>query len=285
VIEQLISASGDIMTLSDKVLLVGGGKMGSAMLRGWLSKGLATERVRVIEPDTDVAKAIDEDLAVPVLSNIENLASDFTPNVIVLAVKPQGMNTIVSGYAKMAQAGAVTLSIAAGRNVAFLERYLGCNTAVVRTMPNTPAAIGRGITAAYPNKHVSSVQKESCHGLLEAMGEVVWISDEDQIDPVTAISGSGPAYVFLLIECLAAAARKQGLPDEVAAKLALVTVAGAGELALRSEEEASVLRRNVTSPGGTTAAALEVLMSDEGLENLMMRAVQVATDRSRDLAG
>ena len=273
------------MTLSNNILLVGGGKMGSAMLRGWLSKGLATERVRVIEPDADVSKALEEELAVSVVPNLGNLDSNYAPDVIVLAVKPQGMNTIVPGYAKMAQAGAVTLSIAAGRTVAFLERYLGRDTAVVRTMPNTPAAIGRGITAAYPNKWVSSKQKESCHGLLEAMGEVVWISDEDQIDPVTAISGSGPAYVFLLIECLATAARKQGLPDEVAAKLALVTVAGAGELALRSDEDASVLRQNVTSPGGTTAAALEILMSEEGLKSLMLRAVQVATVRSRDLAG
>ena len=272
------------MTLSSSVLLVGGGKMGSAMLRGWLSKGLETERVRVIEPDVAASKAIGEDLAVPVLQNIQKLDSNFSPDVIVLAVKPQGMSTIVPNYAKMAQAGAVTVSIAAGRTVAFLERCLGRDTAIVRTMPNTPAAIGRGITAAYPNKYVSIDQKESCHGLLEAMGEVVWISEEAQIDPVTAISGSGPAYVFLLIECLAAAGRKQGLSDEVAAKLALVTVAGAGELALRSEEDASVLRQNVTSPGGTTAAALEVLMSDEGIENLMLRAVEAATVRSRGLA-
>ncbi|MEE2661595.1 MAG: pyrroline-5-carboxylate reductase [Pseudomonadota bacterium] len=272
------------MTLSNKVLLVGGGKMGSAMLRGWLSKGLETERVRVVEPDTAVSRAIDIDLAVSVVPNIQNLDSNFTPDVIVLAVKPQGMSTIVPHYAKLAQAGAVTVSIAAGRTVEFLERYLGRDTAIVRTMPNTPAAIGRGITAAYPNRYVSINQKKSCHSLLEAMGEVVWISEEAQIDSVTAISGSGPAYVFLLIECLAAAARKQGLPDEVAAKLALVTVSGAGELALRSDEDASVLRQNVTSPGGTTAAALEVLMSDEGIENLMLRAVEVAAARSRDLA-
>ncbi len=273
------------MTLSDNVLLVGGGKMGSAMLHGWLSNGLPLERVRVIDPDPHVSKAIYKDVVVSVAPDIQNLDSDFIPDVIVLAVKPQSMSTIVPNYAKMAQTGAVTLSIAAGRTVAFLEKYLGGDTAIVRTMPNTPAAIGRGITAAYPNKYVSSNQKESCHRLLEAIGEVVWLLDEDQIDSVTATSGSGPAYVFLLIECLAAAAKKQGLPDEVAAKLALVTVAGAGELALRSEEDPSVLRQNVTSPGGTTAAALEVLMSDEGLEKLMLRAVEVATIRSRELAG
>lgn len=273
------------MTVSDNVLLVGGGKMGSAMLRGWLSNGLEQQRVRVIEPAAAVAKAIRNELSVSVVPDIEDLDPKFSADVIIFAVKPQGMDKIVPNYAKIAQAGAVTLSIAAGRTIAFLEKHLGSNNSIVRTMPNTPAAIGRGITAACPNPYVTDDQKRSCNTLLKAMGEVVWISNEDHIDPVTAISGSGPAYVFLLIECLVLAGRTQGLSEDVAGKLAVATVAGAAELALKSEEDATTLRRNVTSPGGTTAAALDVLMAENGLEPLMLQAIQVATTRSRELAG
>ena len=152
-------------------------------------------------------------------------------------------------------------------------------------MPNTPAAIGRGITAACANSAVSEGQRALCQTLLEAVGEVVWVEDEALLDPVTAVSGSGPAYVFLLIECLTRAGEAQGLPAATAARLAQATVAGAGELARLSEDGADVLRRNVTSPGGTTQAALEVLMSDQGLAPLMERAVDAATRRSRELAG
>jgi len=180
---------------------------------------------------------------------------------------------------------AVFLSIAAGRPIAYFEDRLGEDAAVVRTMPNTPAAIGRGITVACANRHVNGADRAICGDLLAAVGEVAWVDDEGLLDAVTATSGSGPAYVFLLIECLAAAGGAAGLPSDLAMRLARATVAGAGELAYQSEEAPSELRRNVTSPGGTTAAALSVLMADDGLGRLLTRAVAEATRRSRELAG
>ncbi len=173
----------------------------------------------------------------------------------------------------------------AGRTLAFLQSALPPHTAVVRTMPNTPAAIGRGITVAVPNAAVSAHQRDLAHRLMAATGAVEWIADESLMDAVTAVSGSGPAYVFLLAEALAKAGAAAGLPADLAGKLARATVAGSGELLHRSPFEASALRQNVTSPGGTTAAALDVLMAADGLPKLMERAIAAATRRSRELAG
>jgi pyrroline-5-carboxylate reductase len=174
--------------------------------------------------------------------------------------------------------------VAAGRTIAGFEAHLPHGTAVVRSIPNTPASVGRGITAAVANAHVTAKQKALCDGLLRAVGAVVWVDSEDQIDAATAVSGSGPAYVFLLAECLAEAGRKAGLPAALAAELARWTVAGAGELLHRTDLPADQLRRNVTSPNGTTHAALQVLMADGGLQPLMTEAVAAATRRSRELA-
>lgn len=256
------------------------------MLRGWLSRGVAPDNVRVVEPFADAAAALRQELSVTVLEDAAAIDPGFVPDIVVFAVKPQGMDDIVPAYAAFAAKGAVSLSIAAGRTISYFETHLGDGAAVVRTMPNTPAAVGRGITAACANGHVSAAQKTACENLLEAVGEVVWVEHEDMIDAVTAVSGSGPAYVFLMIECMAKAGEAQGLPADIAAKLARATVAGAGELARQSDEPAATLRQNVTSPGGTTAAALEVLMSDDdGLPPLMDRAIDAATRRSRELAG
>ena len=268
-----------------KILLVGCGKMGSAMLRGWLAKGISPTNICVIEPHSEAVSALRSDSSVSVLSSPEELHADYDPNIIVFAVKPQGMEDILDHYCGDLTSTAVVLSIAAGRNIAFFEKIFGGGAAVVRTMPNTPAAIGRGITAACANNNVNSVQRAACQDLLEAIGDVVWVDDEALIDPVTAVSGSGPAYVFLMIECLAHAGVVQGLPLKIAKELALATVAGAGELARLSDEAAETLRVNVTSPGGTTAAALEVLMSEDGLGVLMDQAVEAATRRSRELSG
>ncbi|MEE2996583.1 MAG: pyrroline-5-carboxylate reductase [Pseudomonadota bacterium] len=273
------------MPISNKIILVGCGKMGGAMLRGWLATGLSAYDVRVVEPFLEAAVALRSELSVPVVSSAEELEDGCNPDVVVFAVKPQGMEEIVRPYAGPLTETAVVLSIAAGRNIEFFERHLGEGVAIVRTMPNTPAAVGRGITAACANVNVKTDQRAVCQALLEAMGEVVWLEDEALIDSVTAVSGSGPAYVFLLIECLARAGEAQGLPPETAEKLARATVAGSGELAQLSDETAGELRVNVTSPGGTTAAALEVLMSDDGLDALMRRAVAAATKRARELAG
>lgn len=273
------------MSAAQKILLVGCGKMGGAMLRGWLARGIPAANVRVVEPFAEAADTLRSELSVTVVADGADVGGDFAPDIVVFAVKPQGMDGIVPGYAGYASSGAAFLSIAAGRTISYFENHLGRDAAIVRTMPNTPAAVGRGITAACPNDHVTGEQRAACETLLEAVGEVVWVEDEALIDPVTAVSGSGPAYVFLLIECLARAGEAQGLPAETAARLARATVAGSGELARQSDEAAGTLRENVTSPGGTTAAALAVLMADDGLQPLMDRAIEAATRRSRELAG
>jgi pyrroline-5-carboxylate reductase len=206
------------------------------------------------------------------------------PAVIVVAVKPQVMDEVFPPLARLAGKGTVVLSIAAGRTIAGFERHLAPGVAVIRSMPNTPAAIGRGITVAVGNAHVTPAQRAACDALLRAVGEVAWVDDEGLIDAVTAVSGSGPAYVFYLAECLAEAGVKAGLAPELAQKLARWTVAGSGELLHRSDLGADVLRQNVTSPGGTTFAALQVLMADGGLPKLMREAVAAATRRSRELA-
>ena len=206
------------------------------------------------------------------------------PAVIIAAVKPQMMDQVFAPLAKLAGPDTVILSIAAGRSIASFEKHLSPGIAVVRAMPNTPAAIGRGITGAVGNAHMSPAQKATCDGLLRAVGDVVWISDEALIDAVTAVSGSGPAYVFLLAECLAEAGRAAGLDAVTAAKLARATVSGAGELLHQSASDAATLRQNVTSPGGTTAAALSVLMRDgNGLQRLMTEAVLAAKNKGRAL--
>lgn len=256
------------------------------MLRGWLSRGVAPDDVTVIEPFVEAVGAMRQELSVTVLADVATIEPTFAPDIVVFAVKPQGMDDIVPAYAGFAAKGAVSLSIVAGRKLSYLQSRLGDRAAVVRAMPNTPAAVGRGITAACANQHVSDDQRILCTGLLEAVGDSVWVENEEMIDAVTGVSGSGPAYVFLMIECMAKAGEAQGLPADIAEKLARATVAGSGELARKSEEVASVLRQNVTSPGGTTAAALDVLMaSNGGLQQLMSRAIDAATKRSRELAG
>jgi pyrroline-5-carboxylate reductase len=272
------------MTISGHLLLVGCGKMGGAMLRGWLQRGVRPGDVTVIEPNlaavTDMAAA-----GVRLLEDAAKLPADLEPAVVLLAVKPQMTDATVPAYRRLVGANTVFLSIAAGRTIAYFERHLGAQAAIVRSMPNTPAAVGRGITVACPNRHVAVAERALCGELLAAVGEVAWVEDEGLLDAVTAVSGGGPAYVFLLIECLAEAAVAAGLPPELAMRLARVTVSGAGELARLSSEPAAVLRQNVTSPGGTTLEALKVLMAADGLQPLMTKAIAAATRRSRELAG
>ncbi len=263
------------------VLLVGCGKMGGAMLEGWLG-GASAQRFVVVEPSG--AAAFAGRPGVELHQSAMGLDLDLRPDVIVLAVKPQMMDEAIRHYPRFVGPSTVFLSIAAGKTLAYFARHLGEEACIVRAMPNTPAAIGRGITVGCANGNVSPAQIALCDKLLAAVGEVAWVEDEGLIDAVTAVSGSGPAYVFLLIECLARAGVAQGLPEELAMRLARATVAGAGELARRSSEPASVLRQNVTSPGGTTQAALQVLMGEQGLDPLLMKAVAAATNRSRELA-
>lgn len=261
------------------LLLAGCGKMGGAMLEGWLAAGIA-DSVVVVEPQGG-----SPDLpGVTRCAGADRIPAGFRPDVVVFAVKPQVMDAVVPGYARFVRPETLFLSVAAGRTIAGFERMLGGEAAVVRAMPNTPAAVGRGITAAFANPNVSPEQRELADRLLSAVGEVAWIDEEAQIDAVTGVSGSGPAYVFLLVEAMAEAGRKAGLPADLAMRLARATVAGGGELLHRSTEPAGQLRRNVTSPNGTTQAALDVLMAENGMEALLERAVAAAARRSRELA-
>lgn len=258
--------------------------MGAAMLSGWLDQGVDASDVVVVEPHGDTASALAERHGVTVLDDAGDIGSDVRPDTVVLAVKPQVMSAAAASYARFVEARPVFLSIAAGRTIASLEDDLGDEAAIVRAMPNSPAAIGRGITVACANGRVSDAQLTMCTGLLEAVGEVAWVADERLMDAVTAVSGSGPAYVFLLAECLARAGVEAGLPSDLAHRLASATVAGAGALLRRSDDHPRIHRDNVTSPGGTTAAALEVLMGPGGLQPLLTSAVAAAARRSRELA-
>ncbi|MGC2202411.1 MAG: pyrroline-5-carboxylate reductase [Stellaceae bacterium] len=264
------------------LVLVGCGKMGTAMLRGWMAAGVAS-RFLVIEP-AGMPSAIGSAANVVCYPSAEELPSDCVPDAVVFAIKPQVVDAILPYYCRWADRGALFLSIVAGKTLAGLTRHLGPTAAIVRTMPNTPAAIGRGITVACANRFVTVEQRQLCDRLLAAIGDSAWVEDEAQIDAVTAVSGSGPAYVFLLIETLAQAGEAEGLPAALALQLARSTVAGSGELARLSDESPAQLREDVTSPGGTTRAALDVLMAPDGLERLIKRAVAAAAARSRELA-
>jgi pyrroline-5-carboxylate reductase len=271
------------LALDGDLILAGAGNMGGAMLTGWLASGLDPKRIVVQDPSPapKIAELLREHgiACEPVIT-----PRSAPPAVILVAVKPQAMDDVFPSLAKLAGSGTVVLSIAAGKTIASFERHLAKGSAVVRSIPNTPAAVGRGITVATPNAHVTARQKDACDSLLRAIGDVAWVDDEALIDPVTAVSGSGPAYVFYLTECLAEAGVKAGLPQELAQRLARWTVAGSGELLFRSDQGADVLRKNVTSPNGTTFAALQVLMADTGLQPLMTDAIAAATRRSRELA-
>ncbi len=272
----------DMSGLSGPVLLVGCGKMGGALLGGWLDQGIAADQVVVVEPALDAERSAVPD-GVAVLADADGIAADLAPAVVIFAVKPQVMGDVVPGYSRFVAAGAVFLSIAAGTPISFFEANLGDGAAVVRVMPNTPAAVRRGMSVLCANAHASAAQRELCGGLMAAVGDTAWLDDEGLMDAVTAVSGSGPAYVFHLIECLAQAGVEVGLDAELSARLALQTVAGSGELARLSDDDAAQLRVNVTSPGGTTQAALEVLMADGGLQPLMTAAVKAAEKRGREL--
>jgi pyrroline-5-carboxylate reductase len=264
------------------IVLVGAGKMGGAMLDGWLALGLPPASVVAIEPQPtpELTALASRGLKLnPPLKDVRGASA------IVIAVKPQVAPTVVPTLVPLLAPDTVVLSIMAGRTLAFLKGALAPDIALVRAMPNTPAAIGRGITVAVPNAKVSQRQRELVDALLAATGLVEWVTDEGLIDAVTAVSGSGPAYVFLLVEALTQAGISAGLSPELAAKLARATVSGSGELLNRSPLDPATLRQNVTSPGGTTAAALDVLMAADGLAALMSRAVLAATRRSRELAG
>jgi pyrroline-5-carboxylate reductase len=268
-----------LSNISGTVVLAGAGKMGGALLSGWLAQGLDPKRVVVIEPHpSDDIRAL---AATGVRLNPAAKEADAIA-ALVLGVKPQTFGEAGPALRSLIGRSTLVVSIMAGTTIAVLDAVCGGN--IVRAMPNTPAAIGRGMTVAVAANDVNEEQRATADVLLRATGAVEWIDDEALMDAVTAVSGSGPAYVFLLAEELARAGVTAGLPADLAAKLARETVAGSGELLHRSDLDAATLRQNVTSPGGTTAAALGVLMDENGLRELMTRAVAAATKRSKELA-
>jgi pyrroline-5-carboxylate reductase len=272
-----VDNSNTLQHISGTVVLAGAGKMGGAMLTGWLARGLDPKRVVVVEP------APSPEIAALAAKGIRINPNDTNPaDTLVIALKPQTFRETGAALKSFAGPSTLTVSIMAGITMASLQAVGG--DTVVRAMPNTPAAIGRGITVAVAAGKVSAAQRATADALLQAAGSVEWVDDENLMDAVTAVSGSGPAYVFLLAEELARAGIAAGLPAELATKLARETVAGSGELLHRSELASATLRQNVTSPGGTTAAALEVLMGADGMQQLMIRAVAAATARSKELA-
>ncbi len=260
------------------LVLLGCGKMGSAMLRGWLNGGLHATSVWVLDPQpSDWLKSLDG----------LHLNADLpeNPAMVLVAVKPQMMGQALPVLKSLGNGSTLFLSVAAGTPIEAYEAVLGDRTPLIRAMPNTPAAIGRGITALIGNARAAAAHRDLAEALLSAIGQVVWLEREAQMDAVTAVSGSGPAYVFHLIETLAAAGEAEGLPADLSMQLAKATVAGAGVMAERAEESPAQLRVNVTSPAGTTAAALQVLMDQNaGFPALLRRAVKAAADRSRELS-
>ncbi len=266
------------------LVLLGCGKMGSAMLRGWLQRPEQFKHISIIEPEGLSPDIASSDL-ISFYSSLDALLNSDAAHIdfVVLAVKPQMMTNAIAPFGQIALDDIVFLSIAAGLSCDWISRQLGGSGKIVRAMPNTPASVGVGMTALYVNENIKGYQREFCISLLQAVGDVIIIPEEAMMDSVTALSGSGPAYVFLLAEAMESAGIRLGLPEVLSKKLARGTIFGAGKLLMQDTSEASVLRENVTSKGGTTAAAMSVLMKEDVLVNLVIEAMRDARDRSIEL--
>ena len=265
------------------LVLVGAGKMGGAMLEGWLAMGLPEDRITVLDPlpSRDLVKLCkDREIKLnPLIARVK------APQVLVLAIKPQMLDAAARELQLLVASDTLILSVLAGKTVANIATRLSSARAIARAMPNLPASVGRGMTGVFAGPDVTIRQRSMILSLLTAIGRVEWVDQEDLIDAVTGVSGSGPAYVFYLVECLARAGEAEGLPADVAMRLARATIEGAGELLHRTDIAASVLRQNVTSPGGTTAAGLQVLMMDKALDSLVKATVHAARMRAGELSG
>ncbi len=270
-----------IFSAANPVVLVGAGNMGGAMLSGWLKSGVPGSAVVVVDPGPSPAMV--STIADAGATHVTSAPANLKAGVLFLAVKPQVMEAVLPTVRGVVGPQTVVVSVAAGKTLAFLEKHLG-EAAMVRAMPNTPAMVGRGVTGAFANARVSAEQRDGVNALLRVSGPVEWVPAEADIDSVTALSGSGPAYVFYLVECMAEAGRKLGLQADLAMRLARETVAGAGELLHQSPDDAQRLRQNVTSPGGTTAAALSVLMAEDAMQPLFDKALAAARKRAEELA-
>ncbi|AGB71907.1 MULTISPECIES: pyrroline-5-carboxylate reductase [Rhizobium] len=274
--------SANAFASSGPIVLIGAGNMGGALLTGWLKNGVPGSSVIVVDPNP--AEAMRKMIADAGANHVNEVPKGVKAGVLFIAVKPQLMDAVLPPFKPLVGETTVVVSIAAGKTLSALETHLG-KAAMVRAMPNTPAMVGRGVTGAFANARVSDRQRQLVQNLLKVSGPVEWVPGETDIDSVTAVSGSGPAYVFYLVECMAEAGRKLGLQADLAMRLARETVAGAGELLHQSPDDASRLRQNVTSPGGTTAAALGVLMAEDGMQPLFDAALEAARKRAQELAG
>ncbi|QQM29869.1 pyrroline-5-carboxylate reductase [Martelella lutilitoris] len=264
------------------LVLVGAGNMGGALLSGWVAGGVRREAITVIDPNpsNSIKSLLDRSGIRHHVAPPDNIKA----KILVLAVKPQVMYAVLDTLAPVIDENTLIISVAAGKTLSYFEERLG-KLAMIRTIPNTPSMVGRGVIGAFANGLVTEAGREKADTLLAAVGQVEWVEKEADIDAVTAISGSGPAYAFYLVECMAEAGRKLGLDEDLAMRLARGTVIGAGALMDGSKDDAGTLRKNVTSPGGTTAAALEHLMAEDGLQPVFDRALEAACNRSRELAG
>ena len=262
------------------LLLIGAGRMGGALLKGWLARGLGPVVVVETHPSPELKRIAKR--GVILLKNIDDVPAKL--RACVIALKPQILKTEAAKLKAIAQSGVPMISIAAGSSIKLMTKAWGKSARIIRTMPNTPGSIGEGISALYAAPNATRADRKLAESLLAALGETVWVRRETDIDTVTAVSGSGPAYVFLMVEALEEAARREGLPPSVAHRLARKTIIGAGALLKADDAPAEALRRNVTSPHGTTEAALKVLMAKNGLEPLIRRAVSAAGKRARELA-
>lgn len=267
--------------MTHSVVLIGCGNMGFAMLTGWVSKD-PTLTVHAVEP-ADQLRMRAADAGAKAVSNVDELPADLKPDLIVLAIKPQLIVSVLECCGALAKSGATFVSVAAGVSISRMMEVLPPGTPIIRSMPNTPVAVGEGMMALCAGENVSDDVRNLTESLFSASGAVAWIDDEELMDAVTAISGSGPAYVFHFIEALTSAGTALGLPEDVAALMATQTVAGAGKMALTLETSAGVLRQQVTSPGGTTAAALKVFMDENRLSDLVLQATTAARDRGVEL--
>lgn len=278
----MTAASSSLLASSGAIILIGAGNMGGALLTGWLKNGVPGSSVIVVDPQP--SEAMSKLIGDAGARHVTSVPADIKAGVLFIAVKPQVLDAVLPPFKQVVGADTVVVSIAAGKTLASLEAHLG-KAAMVRAMPNTPAMVGRGVTGAFANAEVGERQRQLVNDLLKVSGPVEWVPEEADIDSVTAVSGSGPAYVFYLVECMAEAGRKLGLQADLAMRLARETVAGAGELLHQSPDDASRLRQNVTSPGGTTAAALAVLMAQDGMQPLFDEALEAARKRAQELAG
>lgn len=263
------------------VMLVGAGNMGGAMLKGWIANGMKPENITVLDPAP--SEKMKNTLLKSKIWHTESPKGMSAPDVLLLAIKPQMMDEVLPQLGELVAENTVVVSVAAGTTLSTICDALG-DVAAIRVMPNTPSLVLRGMSVGCPNAKTTDEQRSKVHSLMEAVGKIEWVDDEKLIDAVTAVSGSGPAYVFHLAECMAEAGVAAGLPKELAMTMAVQTVSGAGELLSQSEDEPALLRRNVTSPNGTTAAALKVLMDEDGMSQLLERAIMAAKKRSEELS-